>query len=998
VKQIQTGNSGTDVINIGGGTLLAEAGASSSFLAATTPLTVTLQSGGATLNALSGVNTTIAAPLGGTGALTKVGAGQFNLSGSNAYSGGTTITAGTLGLSGSGQINGGSITINGSGARLEQTSSVAINQNVTVLSGTLDGAGAVSSTVGTGSLATISNGNGGTGSLSIGSLSLVAGSSLTSNIAGGSGTLAAGIEVANLLSTDHNGAGSITLNVDSTSALTQSLYDILGYGTLSGGTTDFQLGTIIGLPGRANATLVNDTTDNALAISIGGASAANLLWTGANSGTWSTGATLNWINTATSAADNFYTLDNVTFDDTSAVTNVTVASGGLSAGAITFNNNTNTYTISGGGIQGGSLTLNGSGTVILNNSNTYAGGTSVNNGTLILGTTTALGSGSAALTMTGGVVSLNGNAISVGTLSGNAGTIANNGSGVATLTVGNGNASGTFGGVLADSNYGGGQLALVKTGSGTLELSGTQTNSGSITVLGGTLVDAGNNTSSGTLTFSAGTTWQLQANANNTTSGISDAAGSTSFSGNSGLVFPGAGSFNIQLRGDNSVAFSNTATANGNGNITFNFDVNNLGTPGDIASGNTLTFDPISDVNAGRGPAGVGFATYDTLINVTGGNGYALGLGELKSVGGTLTINATTANVSIGTINNSAATTLAINANPGSISIGTITGSAADTITFPGTGTVTITGSIGAGASTVTKNGTGTLILDGVNTYTSNNTIASGTMLLNGGSLPGNSTLTVNGGGAFVITNNGAFNPAGTNTQGTTYIGNTAGNALFALNSGTFNYTEPASGYQGIIVGATTSSAVGVMQINGGQFTNTNAQMWIGDSSQGTTVSPFGAVVVSGGTMNVASYIQIGIVAGAGSGGAPQGELVQSGGLINETAGYLSLGNTAASGTDEVDLSGGTLNQTGSGILVANVSGTPTGVINVSGTALLNVTSSINLGSISTATGILNLGGGTVDVGTITASTAGTNLLNFTASPARTSTPAAARLTTMATP
>lgn len=92
---------------------------------------------------------TISAGLGGTGGLTKTGAGTATLSGNNAFSGATTITTGTLSL-GSNLANTSSVTVNGG----TLTSSVA-NVNL--------GAGAVSMSTGAISI----NGSGTAGSFTL---------------------------------------------------------------------------------------------------------------------------------------------------------------------------------------------------------------------------------------------------------------------------------------------------------------------------------------------------------------------------------------------------------------------------------------------------------------------------------------------------------------------------------------------------------------------------------------------------------------------------------------------------------------------------------------------------------------------------------------------------------------------------------------------------------------------------------------------------------------
>ena len=104
---------------------------------------------------------------------------------------------------------------------------------------------------------------------------------------------------------------------------------------------------------------------------------------------------------------------------------------------------------------------------------------------------------------------LNGVSLGVGNLNGTGGKVLNsdNGTGVA-LTIGNGNGTGgTYAGSIADNVGGGatGTVALVKTGTGTITLSGANTYSGGTTLAGGALsVSAANNLGSGSVTFDGG--------------------------------------------------------------------------------------------------------------------------------------------------------------------------------------------------------------------------------------------------------------------------------------------------------------------------------------------------------------------------------------------------------------------------------------------------------------------------------------------------------------
>ena len=130
--------------------------------------------------------------------------------------------------------------------------------------------------------------------------------------------------------------------------------------------------------------------------------------------------------------------------------------------------------------DGGSRSLGlaklGVGTLVLAGSNTYTGGTLVAAGTLQLGNAAALGSGAAPLTVDGGALDLAGYSISIEGLGGVGGGITNSAAAsVSTLSVNVSSGTIGFAGSLDD---GAGTVALVKTGSGDLLLSGSSTFTG----------------------------------------------------------------------------------------------------------------------------------------------------------------------------------------------------------------------------------------------------------------------------------------------------------------------------------------------------------------------------------------------------------------------------------------------------------------------------------------------------------------------------------------
>ena len=247
----------------------------------------------------------------------------------------------------------------------------------------------------------------------------------------------------------------------------------------------------------------------------------DLTWQGGVTGTvtnnWDVNISSNWLNVAESAVTNFLQYDNVIFNDSATNLNAIVA-GTVAPGAITVNS-TNAYTFSGTGKITGSTGITKSGTNVLTISNSggndYTGGVAVNNGTLQLGVSTALGATNSTTTVaSGATLDIHGiqpvaqQIVVQGSGVGGNGAIINNGAqlvnqgfvGNITLsgdtTLGGSNRWDIFNGSLTGNNHNLSKVGsnyIVLTGLGNIGVSNIDVQTGYFTLIGNTTL--GGNTS-----------------------------------------------------------------------------------------------------------------------------------------------------------------------------------------------------------------------------------------------------------------------------------------------------------------------------------------------------------------------------------------------------------------------------------------------------------------------------------------------------------------------
>ncbi len=588
----------------------------------------------------------------------------------------------------------------------------------------------------------------------------------------------------------------------------------------------------------------------------------------------------------------------------------------------------------------GSLIKVGTGTLTLTGANTYAGGTTINGGTLQVNTMSLPGNvvdnatlqfnqtfdgtfnglisgtgqlvkiGSGTLTLGGANTYMGGTIINAGNLQVNTTTLPGNVVDNAILTF-NQTFDGTFPGNISGTGE------LVKIGSGTLTLTGSNSYSG------GTFLDAGT----------------LQVNTNSLPGNIVDNTTlifNQTFDGTFGGIISGPGqvikigSGTLSLTGGNTYAGGTVINAG-------NLQVNTNTLPGNVVDNATLTFDQNFD------------GTFNGLIS---------GTGQLVKIGsGTLTLGAA----------NTYAGGTVINAGNLQVNTSTLPGNVVDnaTLTFNQTFDGTFPGNI-SGTGELVKIGSGTLTLGGANTYSGGTIINGGNLQVNTTTLPGNvvdnAILTFNqtfdgtfggnisGTGELVKIGSGTLTLTGTNT----YTGGTF------LEVGTLQVTT--SSLPGNIVDDTT--LIFNQNFNGTFSGNISGPGELIKTGTGT-VTLTGTNTYTGGTL-----IEEGALAGTTASlrgsivddsilifdqqtkGIFEGSITGTGEVIKEGPGTLVFRNGAAAYTGDTIIQEGILKNRGK---------TPLGnIIDNAKLIFFNAKSKTYAGDISGTGKVTKAGGGTL--------------------------------------
>ena len=517
------GNNGTGTLNIAnGGAVNMTNALGLLFASAGSALNIT---SGGTLTTSNGTVRNGTANISGTGSLwnagtlLSVGTSLTSNGAVTIQNGGAVTVAGNINVGGqaiSTRTGVGAVTITGAGSQL--TSSAALNLGL---------AGQGTLTVSNGAVATANTVNMATGASGNATFNLSSGGTLaTQALTAGAGTAQANFDGSTLRATASNtafvsgftgtelniAAGGLTLdtagfNVTAASPFTGTgALTKIGAGTAvltgnniyTGGTT-ISVGTLQLGNGGASGSIAGDVTNNGtLAFDrsdtytyggqIAGTGAVNQIGTGTtvlsgnNAYTGGTSITAGTLQIASDTnlgnASGGLTLDGGTLRNTAAFSSARAVTLGTNGG--TFDTQAN-LTLAGTVGGTGALTKTDSGTLMLTGTNTYAGGTLLNGGTVAVSSDANLGNASGGLSFNGGTLQNTANVASARAVTLNAG-------GGTFQTAGNLTLTGTIGGAGA----------LTKTDVGTLLLTGNNAYTGGTTIAAGTL-QLGNGGTSGSI-------------------------------------------------------------------------------------------------------------------------------------------------------------------------------------------------------------------------------------------------------------------------------------------------------------------------------------------------------------------------------------------------------------------------------------------------------------------------------------------------------------------
>jgi autotransporter-associated beta strand protein len=740
-------------------------------------LSVTNTGSTASLN-LANTGTT-AFNIGGNVALILSGSGVKGLSGSNTYTGGTTVTNGSLEITALSAIGTGGLNLDGGNFKLTQSTAAALG-GALAGSGSFTKEGSGTLTLGTvsgftGALAVnagsvIVSGNSLGGSTGAGSLiSIADGASLSGGFStarditvmsselgftnGGTLRAGTGLTTGTLATTGtltfdggffEDGISQLNVLIGNSSADTINLtggtlnlsglvnvsflnggmgtgtYNILTYDVNNASNVLTGTLTRVGDYGHtAISNVVHDTVNGIFSVDV---TKASMIWVGNVSGDVDA-TTANFKLSTTSAADTLLAGDELIFNDTATTRAVNLDSSMLAVAKVTVDTDLG-YSIGGTGVLAGAnaqLVKNGSGVLTLAGTHSFGGGTYINAGTLAVAADGALGASA-------GTINL-----AAGTTLQATGTFALGSSRAVVL---GGNAS-----VAVDSaatlSYAGsitGSSSLTKTGNGTLSLSGASIYTGGTNVNAGTLDLAGNNAllATGAVTVNGGT---LSIGTTTQTFGtLTVSSGSISNTGTitaATLAVTGgtlAGTINAaNYSFADTITIASGATLGGSATLT-------KSTSGTLAIASVLA--NTGGVSVSNGTLRLsGTNTYTGGTTLSGGTLQVSSTGALGAASATLALNGGTisSDSTTGrTVTAAGASTIGGNVtfgdaiNTGALTLTNAFNLGGATRTLTAASDATLSGVISNGG--ITKIGTGTLNLNAANTYNSGLTVSAGTI------------------------------------------------------------------------------------------------------------------------------------------------------------------------------------------------------------------------------------------------------------------------------
>lgn len=984
--------------------------------------------GSGTLLTDPGTTLTLGGAVTGAGGLTKAGTGDLVLTGTNGFVGGIDVTAGSLFVNGD--------------------QSAAMGATNIALGATLGGSGIIGGNVTIADGATLAAGTNAVGTLTInGNLALGAGSVLdfefgAANIAGGA--LNDLVNVGGDLTLD----GTINVTVPAGGSFGPGIYRVFNYG---GALTDNGL-ALGALPSGSSVSVqtaiagqINLVNTAGLTLSFwdGAAGPKNDGAVNGGDGVWRVGGGSNNWTDASGSPNADYAQDSFAIfsaaPGTVTVDNVggNVLASGMQFASDGYRVTGDALTLTGTGaivqVGDGSAASSGymatidaeltgaaqlvksdAGTLVLAGTNTYAGGTAINGGSVRASSDANLGDAAGALSLDGGTLQTTaditsnravalagagtlltdtGTTLTLGGSVSGGGALAKAGAGslilsntnsytggttiaAGTLQVGNGGASGSIVGDVAND----GILAFNRSDS--LTFAGTINGSGSVSQIGsGTTILAANSSYAGGTTIAAGT---LQLGSGGTTGGITgDVVNNAAlvFNRSDAVTFAGlisgtgtltqAGSGTTVLSGANS--YTGTTSVNA-GTLLVNGDQSAATGMTNVAAGATLGGTGIigGDVSVADGAALAPGAGGAGALTVNGNLSFAAGaslsydfglanapgnpLNDVVNVGGDLTLD--------GTID--------VAVTPGGafdIGLyrvinygGALTDNGLAIGTMPAGSDVLVQTAVANQVNLINTGGATLNFWDGADGPKFDGAVGGGDGLWQNGT--GNDNWTDATGAVNAPFDDGAF-AIFTGAPGTVTIDNglgavTASGLQFAVDGytvtgGDLTLTSPQSV---IRVGDGTAGGAGYTATIGTAVTG-NTQLVKNDA--GTLVltgtnSYTGGTAINGGTLRIASDANLGAAAGG---------LSLNGGTLNATAdmGSARAVDLAGSGTFLTDagttltLSGavtgaGSLTKSGAGTLALTGTGSHAGATNVAaGTMLVN-------GSFAGATGPTNVASG----------------------------------------